>query len=113
MASNIVPLRLTVRSSMSISEVIVETAREMSELSIHQRYPIADLCGIANERVYGVAVNFMPFAYTHPIKPTSTRCPPHGGLTSAEAPLIGAEKLFREPGPPQRSYRDHDLKKHE
>ena len=38
---------------------------------------------------------------THPIKPTSTRYPPHGGLTSAEAPLIDAENLFREPGPLQ------------
>jgi len=26
---------------------------------------------------------------------------PHGGLTSAEAPLIDAENLFRQPGPPQ------------
>src|ERR1700736_5682736 len=26
---------------------------------------------------------------------------PHGGLTPAEAPLIDAENLFRQPGPPQ------------
>ncbi len=67
MASNIVPLRLTVRSSMSISEVLVETAREMRELSMHQHYPIADLHrdigGIANRPFYGTSVNFMPFAY--------------------------------------------------
>lgn len=26
---------------------------------------------------------------------------PHGSLTPAEAPLIEAENLFRQPGPPQ------------
>ena len=26
---------------------------------------------------------------------------PHGSLTTADAPLIAAEKLFRQPGPPQ------------
>ena len=35
----------------------------------------------------------------HPIKPTSRRCPPLGSLTPAEAPLIEAEKLFRQPAP--------------
>src|SRR6516164_5973497 len=35
-----------------------------------------------------------------PIKPTSTRCLPRGGLAPAEAPPIDAEILFRQPQPP-------------
>ena len=38
---------------------------------------------------------------TPSIKPTSPRCPPLGSLTQADAPLIDAENLFRQPGPPQ------------
>ena len=38
---------------------------------------------------------------THPIKPTSTLCHPHGSLTPAETPLSDAENQFREPGPLQ------------
>src|SRR5262249_4774196 len=36
-----------------------------------------------------------------PIKPTSTRCPSAWQPTTAEAPLIDAENLFRQPGPLQ------------
>src|SRR5579864_1930147 len=37
-----------------------------------------------------------------PITPTSLRCPSAWQLNLAEAPLIDAEKLFRQPGPRQR-----------
>jgi hypothetical protein len=36
-----------------------------------------------------------------PIKPTSRRCPSAWQHNPAEAPLIDAENLFRQPGPPQ------------
>ena len=39
----------------------------------------------------------------HPIMPISPRCPPHGSLNPADAPLIDAENLFRQPEPPQLS----------
>ena len=42
----------------------------------------------------------------HPIKPTSPRC--HSAWQPnppADAPLIDAEKLFRQPGPPQPDMR--------
>ena len=38
----------------------------------------------------------------HPIKPTSPAASPLGSLTPADAPLIDAENLFRQPGPPRR-----------
>src|SRR5579864_4600450 len=40
-----------------------------------------------------------------PITPTSLRCPSAWQLNLAEAPLIDAEKLFRQPGPRQSSRR--------
>jgi len=39
----------------------------------------------------------------HPIKPTSRRCLSAWQPNPAEAPLIDAENLFRQPGPPHRS----------
>src|SRR6185369_4426186 len=42
----------------------------------------------------------------HPIKPTSPRCrSASAGLILAEARLIDAEKLFRQPGPQQTGKR--------
>ena len=37
---------------------------------------------------------------SRPIKRTATAATPLGSLTPAEAPLIDAENLFRQPGPP-------------
>ena len=37
------------------------------------------------------------------IRLTSPAAHPHGSLTTADAPLIDAERLFRQPGPPQTS----------
>jgi hypothetical protein len=36
-----------------------------------------------------------------PPKQFRPAAPPHGSLTPADAPLIDAEKLFRQPGPAQ------------
>jgi transposase InsO family protein len=41
-------------------------------------------------------------AARHQIKPTSPRCQSAWQLNPATTPLIDAEKLFRQPGPPHR-----------
>jgi hypothetical protein len=40
----------------------------------------------------------------HPIKLLHPAANPHGSLTPADAPLIDAENLFRQPGPPQLTW---------
>jgi hypothetical protein len=43
MSSNVVLLRLALRSGMRVSEVVSHTSRQVRELLQHQRYPIANL----------------------------------------------------------------------
>ena len=68
MVSNVLALRLALHPSMTVSEVIRRTARQMREALEHQRYQIADLRrdlgGIANGRpLFGPTVNIMRFNY--------------------------------------------------
>ena len=67
MVSNVVPLRLAVHPSMTVSEVIGQTARQMRRGLRHQRYPIADLrrdIGIVDGRpLFGPNINIMEFNY--------------------------------------------------
>src|SRR6516164_6652200 len=44
-----------------------------------------------------------------PITPTSPRCPSAWQPSPAEAPLIDAEKLFRQPGPRQYPQRERKV----
>ncbi|MFJ9691436.1 amino acid adenylation domain-containing protein [Kitasatospora sp. NPDC101183] len=43
MVSNVLPLRLAVRPDTTVSELLVQTSREMRALTKHQRYPYEDL----------------------------------------------------------------------
>ena len=68
MVSNVLPLRLAFRPSMTVSEAISRTARQMHEELEHQRYQIADLRrdlgGIVDGRMlFGPTVNIMRFNY--------------------------------------------------
>ena len=68
MAANLLPLRLTVSSRMTVSDVIGQTARQIRELLDHQHCQLADLRRdlgrLVNDRaLWGPAVNFMRFNY--------------------------------------------------
>jgi nonribosomal peptide synthetase DhbF len=65
MASNIVPLRLTIDPALTFSDLLQQTGRRMREALRHQRYPARALrqdLGLApNEPdVYGTVINFIP-----------------------------------------------------
>ena len=68
MMSNVLPVRLTVRPNVTVSELVGETARRMRHVVRHQRYNIANLQRdferVADQRAFGPTVNFMPFDYT-------------------------------------------------
>ena len=68
MISNVLPLRLAVHPSMTVSEVIGETSSQIRQGLQHQRYQIAnlrrDFWGIADGRSpFGLNVNIMRFDY--------------------------------------------------
>jgi nonribosomal peptide synthetase DhbF len=68
MATNLVPVRVTVRPDMSVSECIRQTAEQIREVLRHQRYRIADLRRdlgrVGDDRpICTPLVNFMPFDY--------------------------------------------------
>src|SRR6201997_78543 len=68
MVSNVLPLRVTVRPDMTVSEVLGQTSWQIRRVLKHQRYQIADLRrdvgGIANgETLFGLSVNIMRFNY--------------------------------------------------
>src|SRR4051812_42075344 len=75
MMSNVLPLRLTVRADMSVSELAAEATRRMRQVIRHQRYNVAKLrrdIGRADQRMFGPTINFMPFDYNlhfdgHPV----------------------------------------------
>ncbi|ACY97456.1 non-ribosomal peptide synthetase [Thermomonospora curvata] len=70
MMSNIVPLRVSVRPSMTVAELTRAVSRATARALRHQRYRREDLMrdlgllGGAERRLYGAVVNIMPFDYT-------------------------------------------------
>jgi len=65
LASNIVPLRLTIDPALTFSDLLQQTGRRMREALRHQRYPARALrqdLGLApNEPdIYGTVINFIP-----------------------------------------------------
>jgi amino acid adenylation domain-containing protein len=65
MASNIVPLRLTIDPALTFSDLLQQTGRRMREALRHQRYPARALrqdLGLASDEpdVYGTVINFIP-----------------------------------------------------
>jgi hypothetical protein len=71
----------------TLADYMLPGATDMPRITIHHldfyngRRPHSSLDRRTPDQVY----------FTHP----------HGSLTTADAPLIAAEKLFRQPGPPQ------------
>ncbi|MFI5013715.1 MAG: condensation domain-containing protein, partial [Hyphomicrobiales bacterium] len=68
MTANVLPLRLTVCPSMSVSEVVDQAAQQIREGLKHQRCQIADLRRdihqVADDRaIFGPSVNIMRFNY--------------------------------------------------
>ncbi len=68
MLANDLPVRLAVRPSMTVAELIADTTRRMRQVFRHQRYDVTnlrrDLGRIdSDRRVFGPTVNFMPFDY--------------------------------------------------
>src|SRR5256886_1121415 len=68
MVSNVLPVRLAVHPSMTVSEVIGQTSWQMRRGLKHRRYQIADLRrdlgGIGDGRtLFGLSVNIMRFNY--------------------------------------------------
>ncbi|SEG04073.1 non-ribosomal peptide synthase domain TIGR01720/amino acid adenylation domain-containing protein, partial [Thermomonospora echinospora] len=69
MLSNIVPLRVSVRPSMTVEELTRAVSRATARALRHQRYRREDLMrdlGLLgeNRRLYSAVVNIMPFDYT-------------------------------------------------
>jgi hypothetical protein len=56
--------------------------------------------GVASSRCITAADHTRALTARHPIKPTSPCCPSVRQPNPAETPLIDAENLFRQPGPP-------------
>ncbi|MGA8614681.1 MAG: amino acid adenylation domain-containing protein, partial [Xanthobacteraceae bacterium] len=67
MASNVLPLRVALRSNMTVSEAISRTAHQMREASEHGRYRVADLLDKTefgdDREPFGPAVNVMQVSY--------------------------------------------------
>ena len=66
-ASNVLPIRLSVHSSTTVSELISQTADQIRRGLEHQRYQFTDLrkdLGIEGRTFYGLSVNVMPFNYS-------------------------------------------------
>src|SRR5262249_6717028 len=68
MASNVLPLRLAIRSSMTVSQVVREAAFRIRESLEHQHYQTRDLrrdlgASADGRTLFGVSMNFMRFNY--------------------------------------------------
>ncbi|MGH2731776.1 MAG: condensation domain-containing protein, partial [Actinomycetota bacterium] len=68
MVSNVLPLRLSVRPDMSLSELIGQVAEEIHEVLAHQRYRGEDLCrdlGLSGNigTIFEPIINIMSFDY--------------------------------------------------
>ena len=78
MAANVLPLRIIIEPSMSVGDLLKETARGLRELFRHQRYRREDLrqdlgLGADQPELYGTVVNINSFGYElsfagHPIR---------------------------------------------
>jgi nonribosomal peptide synthetase DhbF len=66
MLTNVLPIRLDLRSDMPFGELLDQTARRLREAMRRQRYRIADMrrdTGRIDRPIYAVMVNVMPFDY--------------------------------------------------
>ncbi|MFL6805013.1 MAG: non-ribosomal peptide synthetase, partial [Xanthobacteraceae bacterium] len=67
MASNVLPLRVSIQPRMTVTEVVAQTASQMRRCLRHQRYQIAevrrDLGANFDDRLFGLSVNIMRFDY--------------------------------------------------
>ena len=68
MTANLLPLRLTVRPDMTVSDIIGQTARQIRELLERQQFQLTDLRRdlgrlVDSGAMWGPAVNFMRFDY--------------------------------------------------
>src|SRR5262245_58333012 len=77
--SNVLPVRLAVRPSMTVSELVGETTRRMRQAIRHQRYNIAnlrrDIGRSGDRRAFGPTVNVMSFDYD--LRFNGRRATPH------------------------------------
>ncbi|KAG0323428.1 hypothetical protein BGZ97_004058, partial [Linnemannia gamsii] len=66
-ASNVLPIRLTVQSDMSLSSLIEQAAQEIQRGFRHQRYRYEalrrELGLVPNQPLFGPTINLMPFDY--------------------------------------------------
>ena len=68
MASNVLPLRLTLQPGMTVADVVDQTSQRLRSDLQHQRYQLADLRHdvggeIDGRSLFGVSINVMPFDY--------------------------------------------------
>ena len=68
MASNVLPLRLTLQPGMTVADVVYQTSQRLRSDLQHQRYQLADLRHdvggeIDGRSLFGVSINVMPFDY--------------------------------------------------
>ena len=67
MASNVLPLRVSLQPSMAVSELLAQTSRQIRAGLEHQRYQLAnirrDTGDIDARALFGLSINVMPFDY--------------------------------------------------
>ena len=68
MVSNVLPLRVAVRPSMTVDDVVDQTSLQIRQGLEHQRYQLADLrrdvgALVEDRALFGLSINFMPFNY--------------------------------------------------
>ncbi|WP_459503144.1 amino acid adenylation domain-containing protein [Bacillus sp. C1] len=68
MVMNVVPLRLSIRSNMSFTEVVKQVSNEVRNIRLHHKYRHEELRRDLkllgeNQRLFGPMVNVMPFDY--------------------------------------------------
>ena len=64
MASNVLPLRLSLRPDMTVAEVVAQASARIRQALPHQRYQLADMRRSASrEALFGLSINVMPFDY--------------------------------------------------
>jgi len=68
MASNVLPVRLSVHSGMTVADLVGHTAAQVREVLEHQHYQLADLrrsvsAGSDGQSLFGLSINVMRFDY--------------------------------------------------
>ncbi len=64
MASNVLPLRLSLRPDMTVAEVVAQASARIRQALPHQRYQLAGMRRSASrEALFGLSINVMPFDY--------------------------------------------------